>query len=226
MVLEYESQHLPHKWPSFVGFDIPAPWIRHGIAMFLPLSCQQFLLPQAGWAGLSLVCQAGIGAVQAQKQALWMSVTLDMHNKTRRNKHVYIIYIYVYIYMIYVIICIYIYICIYKPWEWHIEAMTQCWNGASWARTQTGPANGPKLSTSGFQLSQAKRKGGRSFEEFRWVSTAEAHDFSSPTVSSCLRTCWCISNASSQIIKNIIHVNMGISQNFHYKPSSYWGSHG
>ena len=28
MVLEYESQHLPHKWPGFVGFFyIPAPWI-------------------------------------------------------------------------------------------------------------------------------------------------------------------------------------------------------
>ena len=30
MVLEYESQHLPQKSPSFGGFYIPAPWFAYG----------------------------------------------------------------------------------------------------------------------------------------------------------------------------------------------------
>ena len=31
MVLEYLPTFTPYLWPSFVGFYIPAPWIRHGI---------------------------------------------------------------------------------------------------------------------------------------------------------------------------------------------------
>ena len=169
----------------------------HHIAMFLRFCLKRnaslipelpTYLPQAGWAGLSLVCQAGIGAVQAQKQALWMSVTLDMHNKTLRNKRVY--YTYKYIYM-------YIYIN-------HGNGTLKQWHSVGMVLVGLGRKRVQRPMDQSFQpaafLSQAKRKGGRSFEEFRWVSTAEAHDFSSPTVSSCLTTFWCISNASSQII--------------------------
>ena len=195
----------------------------HHIAMFLRFCLKRnaslipelpTYLPQAGWAGLSLVCQAGIGAVQAQKQALWMSVTLDMHNKTLRNKRVY--YTYKYIYM-------YIYI---KPWEWHIEAMTQCWNGASWARTQTGPATyGPKLSTSGFPVTgKAERR------KKLWRVQMSFHCRGSWLLKSyCIKLSHNILMHLECIFPNhqhIIHVNMGISRNFHYKPSSYWGSHG
>ena len=104
--------------------------------------------------------------------------------------------------------------------------MTQCWNGASWARTQTGPATyGPKLSTSGFPVTgKAERR------KKLWRVQMSFHCRGSWLLKS-----YCIKLSHNMLMhlecifpnpQHIIHVNMGISRNFHYKPSSYWGSHG
>jgi hypothetical protein len=44
MVLEYESQHLPQKSTSHVGFYIPAPWVAYGIWMDMGLMVTCFFL--------------------------------------------------------------------------------------------------------------------------------------------------------------------------------------